>query len=235
MVALLAQGNLPLSPRRAGMLFRSILAVQAAALIVDPGRSPSDSTLLALHSSLPQRAEGILVSDTTLLAAHREAWKLVAIRPDDPLRAILLTADPVDRLRLAVQAPGLPKGEFSGIIADSLARLPAGAREAAVVHLFETDGVGRLNAAVAEQAAQVYRAIAVSPEFSETLHASSPRFRTWGRIKDLLSRLDPAVAEDQQRANALAAAFARQELATPEDAEAAFEAYRVTNQRLGAA
>jgi MoxR-like ATPase len=234
-VALLAQGNLPLSPRRAGMLFRSILAVQAAALTVEPGRSPSDNSLLALHCSLPQRAEGIPVSDTTLLAAHREAWKLAAIRPDDPLRAILLTADPVDRLRLAVQAQGLPKGEFSGIIADALARLPAGAREAAIVHLFESDGVGRLNAAVAEQAAQLYSSIAVFPEFSETLHASSPRFRTWGRIKDLLSRLDPTVAGDQQRANALAAAFARQELATPEDAEAAFEAYRVTDLRLRAA
>lgn len=83
--------------------------------------------------------------------------------------------------------------------------------------------------------AQRYRAIAVFPQFSETLHATSSRFKTWSQIKNLLSRLDPASPADHLRANALAASFAREELATPEDAERAFEAYDITYGRLRAA
>ena len=230
--ALLAQAGIMLSPRRAGMMFRSILAVHAAALIAAPDSSGADVTLLALGCSLPQRAQGIAVSRTALLAAHRGAWHLSGIKPGDPLRAILLAADPVDRLRLAVAAPSLPKGEFSGIVGDALARMAPGAKDAAVVHLFETDAAGRLTAAIAEQIAPVYRAAAVPQPFSQSVHAAGPRFRTWARIKDLLSRLDPAKPAHRHRANALAAAFAREELATPQDAEAAFEAYRRTDARL---
>jgi MoxR-like ATPase len=231
-LSLLAQGGIALSPRRGGMLFRSILAVHAAALEVAPKLPPTDCTLMALRCSLPHKAQGTPALDTKVLAAHREAWRMAGIKPGDPLRAILLTADPVDRLRLAVGAPSLPKGEYSGIVADALSRMDSGAQEAGIVFLFESDGVGRLNAAVAEQAAGMYAAIAVRPQFSESLHATHPRFRTWGRIKDLLSRLDPDKPRDHLRANALAAAYARKELATPEDAEAAFEAYRVTYDRL---
>ncbi len=233
--ALLPQAGIPLSPRRTGMLFRTVLAVHAAALTVDPRLTASDCTYLALRCSLPQRAQGLAINATKLLAAHREAWRLAGIKPNDPLRAILLTADPVERLRLSIAAPILPKGEFSGIVADALAQLPKGAHDAAIVCLFETDAAGRLNAAVAEQVAQRYRAMAVFPQFSETLHATSSRFKTWSQIKNLLSRLDPASPADHLRANALAASFARAELATPEEAERAFEAYDISYGRLRAA
>jgi hypothetical protein len=233
--ALLPQAGIPLSPRRTGMLFRTVLAVHAAALTVDPRLTASDCTYLALRCSLPQRAQGLAINATKLLAAHREAWRLAGIKPNDPLRAILLTADPVERLRLSIAAPSLPKGEFSGIVADALAQRPKGAHDAAIVCLFETDAAGRLNAAVAEQVAQRYRAMAVFPQFSETLHATSSRFKTWSQIKNLLSRLDPASPADHLRANALAASFARAELATPEEAERAFEAYDITYGRLRAA
>ncbi len=235
LVALLAQANIVLSPRRAGMLFRSVLAVNAAALAISPGMTASDAALLAVRNALPQRAQGIAVPDVKLLAAHRDAWRFANIRQDDPLKAILCAADPVERLRLAVGTSSLPKGEFSRVVADVLAQLRPGAREAAIVHLFETGAVGRLNAAVAGQAAGIYRDIATPPQFSVTVHAANVHFQTWSKVKDLLSRLDPAEPRAHLRANAIAAAYSRKELATPADAEEAFLAYAATEVRLGAA
>jgi MoxR-like ATPase len=234
LAALLAQANIALSPRRAGMLFRSVLAVHAAALALDPLVDAAETALLAVRNALPQRAQGIAVPDVKLLAAHRDAWRLANIAPNDPLKAILCAADALERFRLAVAASALSKGEFSRVVADSLAQLPPGAREAAIVHLFETGAVGRLNAAVAGEAAEVYRDIATPPGFSETISAVHPRFQTWGRIKDLLSKLDPDDPREHLRANALAAAFARKELATPDDAAKAFAAFAATEARLGA-
>ena len=235
LVALLAQTNISFSPRRAGMLYRAVLAVNAAALALDPASTPSDAALLAVKNALPQRAQGIAVPEMKLLAAHRDAWRMANVNPGDPLKAILCAADPVERFRLAIATPVLSKGEFSRVIADSLAQLPSGARESAIVHLFETGAVGRLNAAVAGQAAEVYRDVATPPNFSETVHASNSRFQTWSKLKDLLSRLDPAEPRSHLRANALAAAFSRRELATPGDAEQAFQAFEKTESLLRAA
>jgi MoxR-like ATPase len=232
MVALLAQADIALSPRRAGMLLRTILAVHAASLAVDPGANASDSTLVAVRNGLPQRAQGIGISETKILAAHRAAWRLAGVRPSDPLRAILTTANPVERVRLAVAAPKLRKGDFSDIIADAIARLGPGAREAVIVHLFETGAVGRLNAAIADQAGEIYRDVATPLNFSELQHARNPRFETWKRIKNILSRLDPADPRAHLAANTLAACYARELLARPEDAEAAFQAWTETDGRL---
>jgi MoxR-like ATPase len=233
LVALLAQAGIALSPRRAGMLYRSVLAVNAAALALNPGMDATEAALLAVKNALPQRAQGIVVPEVKLLAAHREAWRFANIAPGDPLKAILCAADPVERLHLAVAAPALTKAAFSQVVADALAQLPTGSREAAIVHLFETGAVGRLNAAVAGQAAELYRDMATPPQFSETMHASNNRFKTWGKIKDLLSQLDPAQPRANLRANALAAAYLRKELASPDDADLAFAAFASTDARLG--
>ena len=88
---------------------------------------------------------------------------------------------------------------------------------------------------MAGQAAEVYRDIATPPEFTESIYGASPRFKTWTRIKDLLSRLDPANPRAHLRANALAAAFSRKQLVDPSDAETAFEAFASTETQLGVA
>ncbi|MBK8067104.1 MAG: AAA family ATPase [Rhodanobacteraceae bacterium] len=230
--ALLAQVGLALSPRRANLLYRGVLAVNAAALAIDPNADVSDQTLLALRSSLPQRAQGIAIPEIKLLAAHREAVRTIHLAANDPLRAILCASDPLTRLQLAVRASRLPRSEFSRIAADALAQLPHGAREAAIVHLFETGAIGRLNAAIAAQAGATYRDLALPPQFSETLHASNGRYTTWGRIKDLLSRLDPEDARAHLQANAVASLFARKQLQTPQDAEQAFAAFATTDQLM---
>jgi MoxR-like ATPase len=232
LVALLAQAGIPLSPRRAGILLRSVLAVHAAALTLDADARPSDSALLAVRNGLPQVAEGITISETKLLGAHREAWRLADVKPGDPLRAILTAADPVERVRLAVAATKLRKGDFSTIVSDAISQLPPGAREAVVVHLFETGAAGRLNAAIAEQAAQIYADVATPLNFSETLHGGNPRFKTWKKIKDILSHLDPGNPRAHLAANALASCFAKKQLGRPEDAETVFAAWTETYGRL---
>ena len=232
LVALLARAGLPLSPRRAGMLRRSVLAVHAAALTLDADASPSDSALLAVRNGLPQIAEGRAIPETKLLGAHREAWKMAGVKPGDPLRAILTTANPVDRVRLAVAASQLSKADFSSIISDAISLLVPGAREAAIVHLFETGAVGRLNAAVAEQSAQIYADVATPLEFSETLHARSPKFLIWKRVKNILSHLDPNDPRARLSANALAACYAKKQFDAPEDADTAFNAWTETDRRL---
>ncbi len=235
LVALLAQAGLVLSPRRANLLYRAVLAINAAALAVDPNVEASDTTLLALHSCLPQRAQGIVIPEVKLLAAHREAMRTAHLSVTDPLRAIFCAANPLERLQLAVRTTKLSKSEFSRVAADVLAQLPHGAREAAIVHLFETGAVGRLNAAIAAQAGESYRDIATPLVFSVTLHASNSRYATWGRIKDLLSRLDPKNPRAHLQANAVASLFARQQLQTPQDADQAFQAFASADQQMRAA
>jgi len=232
MFALLLQAGIALSPRRCAMLYRACLSVNAAAMAIDSKASVTDTTLLALRSSLPQRALGIAISEVKLLSAHKEAMRLIQLAPNDPFKAILCESDPVEKIRLAVAAYKLPKPEFSRVIADALAQLPLGGREAAIVHLFETGAVGRLNAAVASQAGDVYKDIVVASQFSETIHASNGRFITWNKVKSLLAGLNPKELRDNLQANTIATLFAQKKLATPEDAEAASKNFVQTDKAL---
>ncbi len=229
---LLGQADIPMSPRRSGMLWRSTIAVHAAARALDANAALSDSALLTVRNGLPHRAAGRKIAETALLAAHKEAWRLAAVKPDDPLKAILMTVDAIERAQIAIATHELKKMEFTDVVADALARLPPGPSAALVVHLFETGAAGRLLAAVAEQAAELYRDIATPLKFSLTLHASHPRYTTWQRLKDILSRLDPADPRAHLCANALVALYAREKLVTTESAEAAFQGFQTTDARL---
>ena len=120
MFALLLQAGIALSPRRCAMLYRACLSVNAASLAIDPKASVTDTTLLALRSSLPQRALGIAISEVKLLSAHKEAMRLIQLAPNDPFKAILCEIDPVEKIRLAVAAYKLPKPEFSRVIGRQL-------------------------------------------------------------------------------------------------------------------
>jgi hypothetical protein len=109
-------------------------------------------------------------------------------------------------------------------VADALATLPPGARAAAAIYLFESNALGRLNAAVAEQAADLYRDALVAHRFSETIQNSSTRFRTWNRLKELLAKLDP----DKPRE----VLFGSKVLGKPEDVDAALAAFQEADLRL---
>lgn len=233
-VALLAQANIALSPRRANMLFRGVCAVNAASLALEADYNVSDAALVALRVHLPQRAQGIAIPETKLLTAHREAMRTASLESADPLRAILCTSNPLERLRLATNANSLPKSEFSSVVADAIAQLQPGAREAAIVHIFETGAVGRLNAAVAAQTGEIYRDVATPPTFSKAVHATDSTFKTWGRVKDLLAMLNPQQPRSHLQANAMANLFVRDKLQSEEAAEAAFDAFTAADEMLRA-
>lgn len=235
MIALLGQSGIAFSPRRANMMWRAVRSVNAASLALDPESTSSDATLLAMRSSLPQRAQGISIQEIHLLAAHREAVRRFKFEANDPMHAILSASSPLERFRLATRAASLPRADFSTVVADVVAQLAPGSREAAIVHLFETGVVGRLNVAVAAQAAEIYRDLATPREFScLVLDHSRNRSEAWGRIQELLSRLDPADVRAHLQANAMVSMFEREQLQTPRDADQAFAAFGSTDQILRA-
>jgi len=77
LVSLLGQASIALSARRAGMIARAVVAVHAARVAANPAALVADSAYLALKSSIPQRAQGLPVAEPKILAAHREAWRLI--------------------------------------------------------------------------------------------------------------------------------------------------------------
>ena len=96
-----------------------------------------------------------------------------------------------------------------------------------LAHKAEEDGVF-----VAEQIAETYGNVALPVEFSEKVHSRSGRFKTWQAIKNLLSRLDPAKPRAHLAGNCLAAGFARDEITSPEEADAAFHNWQDTDIQL---
>lgn len=232
LINLLAQAQLPLSPRRANILFGSTQAVHAASLALASDAELQNSAYLSVVNGLPQRAYGASFPEAKLLAAHKEAWRLAGIAEDDPLKAVLVTTDPLERLQRAISSRKLAKSVLSTVVADVLAALPNGSREAAVVHLFENDAVGRLNAAIAEQAGSIYREIAAPAPFSENVHASHSRFAAWKRLRELLAGLDPNDPKAHLHANAMVSLFAAKKIIRPEEAEAAFSAFQQTAAAL---
>ena len=104
-----------------------------------------------------------------------------------------------------------------------------------IVHLFETGAVGRLNAAIAEQAGEIYRDVATPLNFSQTMYSRDPRFETWNCIKNIISRFDPSDPRACLGANTLAACYAKKMLVQPEEAEAAYQAWIETDGRLSGA
>lgn len=153
---LLAKAKLDLSPRRTTMLLGNILAVHAARIAQGEQADLKGSAFVALINSLPQRALGAAVNEVPVLAAHKEAWRMSAMGAAEHLEAIMVESDPVKRVALATSAEALSAVEFSTIVADAIAEMPAGARYAVAAALFENGAAGRLVAAVAEQCADLY-------------------------------------------------------------------------------
>ncbi|MCY3853320.1 MAG: AAA family ATPase [Gammaproteobacteria bacterium] len=186
LIPLLAEAGLECSPRRARMFHQAILATHAATMSTVGGFDPAETTLLAVSNALPQRAEGISVPEGKLLAAHREAWACCRGLSDSAMAAILGTQDHRKRVRLALESPNLTRDEFSTVVSDAYAALEPGAREALVVCLFDADAVGRLNAPVAEQMAEVYAGITESRYYR--YRGRRIEENNWGTVANVLSR-----------------------------------------------
>jgi hypothetical protein len=221
LITILGRGGLELSPRRAGMLFRNILAVHSANRVLGHDVTLADSVLLAVMHSLPQKAQGIRVDRVKLLAAHREAWNAAKTEEDDPVRAVFLEPDPLRRVMKASLAPSLSQGDFSSVVADALAALPVGARHALAFRLFESSSAGRLVAAIAEQCAELYTLVTVAQGVHESVKSKSPRHKTWQHVVDVLARLEPETETTALKTNLLCGLFSTNQLAVADDVDRA--------------
>ena len=205
----LARADMSLSPRRAGMLFRVALSMQAASTVLAQNVALEDVLLDALRSSMPWRAQGRAVADDKLVVAHKAAVAEAKLDPASPLHLLLTTPDPLHRLRLAMTTTGLSRSELSSVVADTLAELPDGALEAASVCLFESGLAERLSAAVAGQFAETYRELLAVPEINQSVASNSMPYRVWQRAKELLATLDVSDPRSHLQANAVALVFKR--------------------------
>jgi MoxR-like ATPase len=221
LVSLLGRAGIVLSPRRAGMLLRNILAVHTGNCLLRTGVPLKDSALLAVMHSLPQKAQGIRVDQVKLLAAHREAWNATQIPELDPSRAVFNEPDPLRRVMKASLAPSLSQEAFSSIVADALAALPPGGRHALAFRLFESASVERFVAAIAEQCAELYTLVTVAQGVHESVPGMSSRRRTWQRIVEVLARLEPEREDTTLKTNLLCGLFSAGQLAVATDVEQA--------------
>ena len=224
---LLRQGRIELSGRRAAILLRNITAVHAVRLLDAPDADPGESALLALTHSLPDRAMGVKIDRVRILAAHREAWKLVALEPDNPHRFLMLEPDPLRRVLGAIAAADLiATPDFSGIVTDALNELPDGARHAVIVELFESGAAGRLVAAVADQWAAEYALVATPQEFSIAVRSKGSRHKAWQHVVARLGAL-PACDEDTPLAtNLLAGMYAAERIVSAADVDLTLDSWQ---------
>jgi MoxR-like ATPase len=230
--ALLRQANLVLSPRRAVMLLRNIAGVHAARLLDSPEADPATSAFIALRHSLPQRATGEAVNETSVFAAHKEAWKSAEVPNDSPIHVLMAESDPLQRALAAVRCASLGKREFSTIVCDCLAALCPGARHALAAHLFESGTAGRLVAAVAEQAAEWYSVTATPQSLNETVHAGGSRHKVWKQVVSLLARLDQSDPDTPPATNLLVGLFASSELTSEGDPGQVLHAWQIARRTI---
>jgi MoxR-like ATPase len=133
LVVPLRQAGLGLSGRRAAMLAANVAAVHGARSALgeldsgDPSGAISDSALVALRHSLPQRAQGKPVDAGVVASIHRQAVDAASqAQGDAALARILDEAHPVRRVGLALAtlkaSPGrVPRHTMSLLVADALA------------------------------------------------------------------------------------------------------------------
>jgi len=217
--ALLRQAKLVLSPRRCVMLLANILAVHAARLLDAPDADTATSAFLALRHSLPQRATGEAVNETSVLAAHKEAWSAAGVPAGSPIHILMSEPDPLHRALAAVRCSSIGKRDFSTVVSDCLAALAPGARHALAAHLFESGAAGRLVAAVAEQAADWYAVTATPQNVTESVQSGSPRHRVWQRVVFALASLAKDDPETPAATNLLVGLFSLNAIAAGSDAE----------------
>lgn len=230
--AILRQAGIVLSARRAGMLLRNIAGVHGAREAVWPGGGLSDSALLALTHSLPQRATGQPCDRLKILAAHKEAWKAAEVENDGPMHLLICEPDPLRRALYGIRAKSLRKADFSTVISDALATLPPGSRHALAVEVFETDASARLVAAVAEQCADLYAVVATPQDVHETVGAGSTRHRTWQHIVAHLAKLKPSDPDTPLVSNLLPGLFAKGAIASEAEADRVLDAWRAARTAL---
>jgi MoxR-like ATPase len=127
------------SSRRMTTLFRTSLGIHASRIALSNGSDQKsltpewqESLFLALAHGHPGWASGP-VDRVALLALHRQAWNIAGLNEDDPWKALLKIADPVERAAVASKTRfPLAEADLSSVILEAVASRPTGAQKAAI-------------------------------------------------------------------------------------------------------
>ncbi len=215
-----------LSGRRVSMMYRNAIAVHAARLVEFPAALASDSAWMAFEHSLPQRAEGATIERGRLLLAHNNAWAVARMVRSDPRRALISEQSPVRRAIRALGLDSLSGIELSAYLADGLAEAPPGGRHALAMFALSSPGASRLNAAVAEQAAELSVIPTVAQSVSQSVESSSAKHRAWVEIEKVIASLPAQHPETVMITNLLAGLFIKGTIATQADVSPVRESWR---------
>jgi hypothetical protein len=215
--------GVPLSGRRAAMLYRNIAAVHAARLAAQPAADIVESSWIAVSASIPQRAQGIAVDDTRLMVAHSAAWKLARLSAGDPRRALATEPDPTRRAIRAAAMPQLSLQERSAYVADALAHLPAGGRHALAHWLVEQGLAAGLMTAVADQCGELYSLVASKQDVATKLSSGSMAYQAW---RSIMSAIEEEDADGEPLANLLTGLFSKGQLVRPIDTDAVLASWK---------
>ncbi len=228
-----ARLQLPLSGRRAAMLYRNLLAVHAAFDRVRPGTRPEDSSWLALSTGLPQVASGATIDSGRLLLAHNEVWRTLRLDRGDPRRLLSAEPDAVRRLLMALNFPQVTMQEISGYAADALARLGPGGRHALALHLMETQAASRLITAVAEQVAELFAEVSAAQNINNLVSSGSASFAAWQEVVRVLATIPTKDADRGLIENLLASQWSKRTIARKEDVATVLEAWQQVRTACG--
>jgi len=180
----LVEAGVTVGGRRAATLRRTLLAVRAASLVL--GRRAGESAFAAaLLASVPEVARRP-IPRSTLIAAHRAAWRHVSLPKEDPRRVLEAVRDPVRRATLAVTLPRLPAGYRGEALCGALAALrPYEAEILAWSLLPRLLSGGRVPATAAETVAEIVARVAVGGHEVRGFNSA----QTWiGRARALIAR-----------------------------------------------
>ncbi len=233
-VATVAQWlGLAVSGRRASMLYRNVIATHAARLVALPAAAVIDSAWLALERSIPQRAEGgVTIDRAKLLRAHAEAWKSVSLDRADPRRLLMGNLSPVDRAIRACGIDSLSSLELSAHVADALASVGLGGRHALAAFVIGAPAAARLNAAIAEQVAELHAASIVTQSIDEQVPPGDARFDVWKAIVSTLAShpsLYTANTSSAPLTNLLIATFKSGSLTHASEVQSLIDSWRAIN------
>jgi MoxR-like ATPase len=126
LVDALADAGIHVSPRRARMLVECALGVYAARRVLhrvprdgEPPDGLERSAEIALRHGLPHTASEAPPSVAVVVAAHRQAWQLTWLQPDDARRRILEERDRVRRVKLGIDL-GVDESELAQLVTQAL-------------------------------------------------------------------------------------------------------------------
>ena len=227
-----ARLQLPLSGRRAAMLYRNLLAVHAACDRVHPGIRPEDTTWIALRNALPHTACGHKIDEARLQLAHNEVWKALQLDHSDPRRLLSAEPDAVRRLLMSLNFPNLSMQEVSSYAADALARLPAGGRHALALHLLDSNAASRLITAVAEQVSQLFGEVSAAQNVNGRVAAGGNQHQAWQEVVRLIAETSERDPDRVLIENLLAGQWSKGSIARPGDAEQVLASWRSVRTML---